>query len=44
MNLLVTGAAGLIGGHVAREMLERGHTVRGFDAQQADIPGVDWLH
>lgn len=44
MKLLVTGAAGLIGGYVAREMLERGHTVRGFDAREGDVAGVEWVH
>ena len=43
MKLLVTGAAGLIGGYVAREMLGRGHSVRGFDVREADIPGVEWV-
>jgi nucleoside-diphosphate-sugar epimerase len=42
MKLLVTGAAGLIGGYVAREMVGRGHTVRGFDLREADVPGVEW--
>ncbi len=31
MNILVTGAAGFIGYHVARALLERGDTVTGFD-------------
>lgn len=31
MKLLVTGAAGFIGFHVAKEMLERGHEVVGLD-------------
>ncbi|MBT3265502.1 NAD-dependent epimerase/dehydratase family protein, partial [Candidatus Poribacteria bacterium] len=43
MNVLVTGAAGLIGGYVAREMLGRGHAVRGFDVREADVPGVEWI-
>ncbi len=42
MKLLVTGAAGLIGGYVAREMVARGHTVRGFDLREGDVPGVEW--
>ena len=31
MNILVTGAAGFIGYHVARALLERGDSVTGFD-------------
>ncbi|HYB23742.1 MAG TPA: NAD-dependent epimerase/dehydratase family protein [Solirubrobacteraceae bacterium] len=31
-NVLVTGAAGFIGSHLARECLERGHTVLGVDS------------
>ena len=31
MNILVTGAAGFIGFHVSRALLERGDTVTGFD-------------
>ena len=31
MNILVTGAAGFIGYHVAKTLLERGDTVTGFD-------------
>lgn len=32
MNILVTGTAGFIGFHVAKTLLQRGHSVVGFDA------------
>lgn len=31
MNILVTGAAGFIGSHLAERLVARGHTVRGLD-------------
>ncbi|HQP31580.1 MAG TPA: NAD-dependent epimerase/dehydratase family protein, partial [Deltaproteobacteria bacterium] len=31
MHILVTGAAGFIGFHLARRLLDEGHTVRGLD-------------
>ncbi|MCL2233805.1 MAG: NAD-dependent epimerase/dehydratase family protein, partial [Treponema sp.] len=31
MNILIIGGAGYIGSHVARELLDRGHTVTVFD-------------
>jgi UDP-glucuronate 4-epimerase len=37
MNILVTGAAGFIGMHVARALLERGHSVVGLDNFNANL-------
>ena len=31
MNVLVTGAAGFVGFHLTRRLLEAGHTVTGID-------------
>lgn len=31
MNILVTGSAGMIGGYVVKGLIEKGHTVIGFD-------------
>ncbi len=41
MKILVTGAAGLVGGFVARELLENGHEVRALDVTNvsADLRG-----
>jgi UDP-glucose 4-epimerase len=33
MKILVTGAAGFLGGHVARHLAATGHNVRGFDQE-----------
>lgn len=42
---LVTGAAGFIGGHLARALLDRGYHVRGFDdlssGRRAVVAGLD---
>ncbi|HEV7169220.1 MAG TPA: NAD-dependent epimerase/dehydratase family protein [Micrococcaceae bacterium] len=40
MTVLVTGASGLLGGAVARLLLERGHRVRTFQRRPAGIGGA----
>jgi dTDP-L-rhamnose 4-epimerase len=37
MRVLLTGAAGFIGQHVLRELLERGHEVRAIDSLRSDV-------
>ena len=34
MNILVTGSAGMIGGYVVKELIEKGHTVLGVDRRK----------
>src|SRR5436853_386764 len=37
MRVLLTGAAGFIGQHVLRELVNRGHEVRALDSLRADV-------
>ena len=39
MKVLITGASGFVGGHVARHILDEGHEVTGFDLMDADDAG-----
>src|SRR3569832_704884 len=39
MRVLITGGAGFIGAHVARELLAHGHSVRALDALVPQVHG-----
>lgn len=43
MKVVVTGAAGFLGRHVARHFRDQGWEVRGFDVAWFDEPGVDMV-
>jgi UDP-glucose 4-epimerase len=43
MRIVVTGAAGFLGNHIARRLVEDGQTVTGFDQQAGANPDVRWL-
>jgi dTDP-L-rhamnose 4-epimerase len=44
MRVLVTGAAGFIGSHIAETMREAGHEVRGLDSLTPAVHGVHSVH
>ena len=40
MNILVTGAAGFIGSHLAERLVALGHSVRGLDCLTGFTPDL----
>lgn len=47
MNVLITGAGGFLGRHIARQLLDAGHNVRGFSRSgypELEALGIDWVH
>jgi UDP-glucose 4-epimerase len=43
MRVLVTGAAGFLGDHVTRRLLEEGNSVTGFDLTEPESPPTAWI-
>ena len=46
MNVLITGAGGFLGSHIARQLLDAGHKVRGFSRStypSLQAWGVNWV-
>ncbi|MFN6945601.1 MAG: NAD-dependent epimerase/dehydratase family protein [Cytophagaceae bacterium] len=41
MKILVTGASGLLGGHVTRQLYEEGHTIRLFLRKTSGLKGLE---
>ncbi len=43
MKILITGATGFLGGHLARRLLERGHNVRAFGRNSEECAALEKL-
>ena len=46
MNVLITGAGGFLGSHIALQLLDAGHVVRGFSRgtyPTLEALGVNWV-